>query len=447
MSVERTLIVDTTKKIGEKVKLFGWVNVIRDHGKITFIDLRDRSGLVQCVGKELIRVTPESAVEIIGKVKKRPDKLMNKDLLTGTVEIEIEEMNVLSSSHELPLDMGSKDLNVTLPTLLDYRSLTLKHPKINQIFQVQEAIAKSFREAAEKLDCIEVFTPTIAASATEGGAEVFKVDYYDHKAYMIQSPQLYKQIAVNAFERVYLFSHAYRAEPSVTTRHLSEVVQLDCEIAFIERFEELLDALEFMGSETLINAAIGCKSELKNFGVAAPRVGKKIPRLKLREAQKIVQDRTGRDLSSEPDLNPDDEVEICKWAIEEYGSDFVTITHFPTAKRAFYTLPDPKDPEYSLSYDLLFRGLEISSGSQRINDLKQLLDAMKKKGLDPQSFEMYLQVFKFGMPPEGGFSFGLERLTMKLLELSNVREASLFPRDMERVDLRLSTLKSKKSSK
>jgi aspartyl/asparaginyl-tRNA synthetase len=211
---------------------------------------------------------------------------------------------------------------------------------------------------------------------------------------------------------------------------------MDVEIAFIDDFNELLEALEKVGVGMIEYAANENPQILELFGIDKPLIPTSVPRLKLREAQEIVSKRTGRDLSKEMDLNPEDEKEICAWAKEEHNSDFVTITHFPTIKRAFYTMPDKEDPEYSLSYDLLFRGIEISSGSQRINDYDHLLSVMKERGFDPKSFEIYLQAFKFGLPPEGGFSFGLERVTMKLLELSNVRLASLFPRDMERVDTR-----------
>lgn len=440
--MERTLIGETVNKIGQEVVLRGWVATVRDHGKITFIDLRDKTGVVQIVGSDpkLALVRQEFALEITGLVKARPEKLVNDKLPTGSIEIELKDMRVLAESVEMPFDMGSEKLDVDLPILLDNRPLTLKHASQQAIFRVQEKVADGFRNSARKIGCMEVFTPTIAASATEGGAEVFRVDYYDHKAYMIQSPQLYKQISVGAFERVFLFSHAYRAEPSVTTRHLSEVVQLDCEIAFIEDFNELLDALEAVGTGMIGYAAEHSEEELGMYGILPPKIPERVPRLKLREAQEIITKRTGRDLSREMDLNPEDEKEICAWALSEHGSDFVTITHFPTKKRAFYTMPDPKDPEYSLSYDLLFRGIEISSGSQRIHEYEKLLDAMKGRGFDPKNFEIYLQAFKYGMPPEGGFSFGLERVTMKLLELSNVRLASLFPRDMERVDIRLSRL-------
>ncbi|HEX6977038.1 MAG TPA: aspartate--tRNA(Asn) ligase [Patescibacteria group bacterium] len=447
--MERTLICETPKKAGEKVKLAGWVNIKRDHGKITFIDLKDRSGIVQLVGdgKNLGSLRAQDAIEVEGKVKERPEKLINPKIKTGKVEVEVEKVKVLSNAHELPFDMGKEELTLELPTLLDHRPLTLRHPKQTAIFKVQAQVAESFRKAAIALNCTEIFVPTIAVSSTEGGSEVFRVDYYEHKAYLTQSPQLYKQIMVGALERVYTFSHAYRAEPSVTTRHISETVQMDCEIGFIESFDELLDAVEFAGKEMISDAAKECESELKILGVEAPLIPHKVPRLKLREAQKIVEQRTGKDLSHEMDLNSEDEKELGAWARETHKSDLVIVTHYPTKKRAFYTMPDPSNPEYSLSYDMIFKGLEILSGSQRINDYDQLVGAIKDRGMNPEDFEIYLQAFKYGMPPEGGFSFGLERVTMKLLNLENVREASLFPRDMERVDIRLSTLNSTKPNK
>jgi nondiscriminating aspartyl-tRNA synthetase len=445
---KRTLIKDTANKAGQEVTVSGWVDARRDHGKLIFIDLRDRSGLLQVVinpqvsekaHKAAQDLKSQDGVRITGKVNKRPDRMINPKIVSGTIELEATDITVLAISDAMPFDMGGEVLNVELPTLLDYRSLTLKHETVRMIFTIQAALADEFRKAAVALDCTEIFVPTIAAGATEGGAEVFQVDYYGHKAFMTQSPQLYKQIMVGVFERVYTIAKAYRAEPSVTTRHISEATQMDIEIGFIESFTELLDALEFVGTSMIKNVSERYPEILERFGVEKPLTPTKIPRLTLREAQKIVSERTGRDLTRELDLNPEDEREICIWAKEEHHSDFVTITHFPTKKRAFYTLPDPADPEYSLSYDLLFRGLEILSGSQRINNYQSLVDKMKEKNVDPKNFGMYLMAFQFGMPPEGGFSFGLERLTMKLLDLMNVREASLFPRDMERVDERLSS--------
>jgi nondiscriminating aspartyl-tRNA synthetase len=441
--MERTLIEKIVNLVGEKVMLEGVVNVVRDHGKISFIDLKDRSGIVQCVAENIKKLSPQDSISIVGTVKKRPEKLINTKISTGTVEIEVEKLQILSKSSELPFDIGKENLDLQLPTLLDYRTVSLRHPQIASIFKVQEAVMEGFRDSAKKLGCTEVFVPTISASATEGGAEVFPVDYYGHKAYMIQSPQLYKQMMVPVFERVYLVSHAYRAEPSVTTRHLSESVQLDCELGF-ETFEGLMDSLEFVGKSTLSFVSDKCSAILKQYKVNSPVFGKKIPRLKMREAQEIIKKRTGIDHTREKDLMPEDEREISAWAIEEFGSDLVTVTHYPTKKRSFYTMPDPKDPEFSLSYDLIFRGVEILSGSQRINNYDDLVKEIKVRGMNPQNFEMYLQAFKYGMPPEGGFSFGLERMTMQILGLKNVREASLFPRDMERVDFRLTALKEDK---
>ena len=439
------MALETREKVGQEVKLKGWVNRRRDHGKIIFIDLRDRSGLIQLVitaplsqSPELAEIKPEYVVEVIGAVTARGEKTVNPDLPTGTVEVKVSEIKTLAKASSLPFDMSGEELNLELPTLLDHRSLTLRHPKVRQIFKVQETILDAFRQTAKELGCVEIVVPTISASATEGGAEVFFVDYFGRKAYMTQSPQLYKQMLVPVFERVYTIAKAYRAEPSVTTRHITESTQMDCEFGYVD-FETLLDYLEKVGASMLKAVEEKNSEELASYNVPKVAFGK-VPRLKLKEAQEIIYKEFGRDVRNERDMNPQDEVDICKWALEKHGSDFVTITHFPTKKRAFYTMPDPQNPEFSLSYDLLFRGLEILSGSQRINDYEELVLAIKDRGMDPKNFEMYLMAFKYGMPPEGGFSFGLERLTMKALELSNIREASLYPRDMERVDFRLPRL-------
>lgn len=439
--------------IGKTIKLKGFVRIRRDHGKLIFLDLRDKDGIIQIVvnsnvSKEAYQkaqlLRPEYAIEVVGRVNKRPEGAVNKDLESaGTVEVEAISISVLSQAETLPFDMGSADLNLELPTLLDYRSLTLRHPKIASIFKIQEAVVDSFREAAKTLGCTEIFVPTISTSATEGGAEVFKLNYYDHNAFLTQSPQLYKQIMIGVFERVYTISHAYRAEPSVTTRHLSESTQLDVEIGFIDSFEELLDALEFVGTKIVSEVSEKHKKILASFGVSKPLIPAKIPRLTLKEAQDVIFEfsKGKRDSRNEQDLNSTDELILSEWAKKEKASDFITVTHFPTKKRAFYSLPDPKNPELSLSYDLLFKGMEILSGSKRVNDYKQLLSIMRDRKLNEKSFAMYLQAFKYAIPPEGGFSFGLERLTMKILELANVRQASLFPRDMERVDEKLSASK------
>lgn len=422
----RTLIKDTLNKVGETVTINGWVNVRRDHGKIIFLDVGDRSGVVQVIADQPVNLG--AAVGITGEVRARPEKLVNPKLATGKIEITAKEIKVLADSQVYPFDMGKPELDLELPTLLDHRSLTLKHPKVKEIFKVQETILEAFRKTAQDFGCTEIIVPTISASATEGGADVFLVDYFGRKAFLTQSPQLYKQMLVPVFERVFTISKAYRAEPSVTTRHLTEATQLDCEFGFAD-FTTLLDYLEEMGTKIL--KVVEVKHEVPKIHYG------KIPRLKMREVQEIIFQEFGRDVRQEKDLGPQDEADIGAWALKKYQSDLVTVTHYPTAKRAFYTMPDPQNSEFSLSYDLLFRGLEILSGSQRINKYDELITAIKKRGLDPKDFEMYLMAFKYGMPPEGGFSFGLERLTMKLLELGNVRQASLYPRDTERVDFPL----------
>ncbi len=445
---DRTLILDCNNKVGETVTISGWVHVRRDHGKVAFLDVFDRSGMIQVVltseshlggGITISGLHPQDVVKITGKVAKRPEKLVNANIPTGTIELQAEKIQVLSKAVELPFDMGGKDLDLQLPTLLDFRSLTLRHPRVKAIFEIQAAILEGFRKVAGELECVEIVVPEIATSSTEGGAEVFKVDYYGHSAAMTQSPQLYKQMLVPVFERIFTIAHAYRAEPSVTTRHLSVSTQMDCEFGFTE-FDELLDLLEKVGTLVLKYVEEKKSKILEEFGAGKVAFGK-IPRLTLREAQEIIFKEFGRDSRKDKDLTPQDEVDICKWALKNHNSDFVMITHFPSAAKPFYTMPDPKNPEYSLSYDLLFKGVEILSGSQRVNDYEALVQALKSRGMNPKEFEMYLQAFKYGMPPEGGFSFGLERMTMKLLNLENVRQASLFPRDMERVDVRLSTLK------
>lgn len=445
--LKRTLSSETPKLVGKSVLLKGWIKTRRDHGKLIFFDLRDRSGLIQLVVNPKVsedsyktaqEVRPEFVVEIKGVVKNRPDNTINKELETGGVEVDVALITILSRAHPLPFDMGTEELNLELPTLLDNRSLTLRHPKVSAVFKIQETITSAFRNVLRDEGFTEIFVPTLVPSATEGGAEVFSVDYYTHKAYLAQSPQMYKQIMTSIFERVFTLAHAYRAEPSVTTRHLSEYVSLDAEFGFIDSWRDLMDMAEKVVLAILKNVKEKNKSELKLFGTSVPDVKKEIPRIKLREAQEIIFKRTKIDHRKEMDLDPSDEKEICKWANEEHGSPFVFITHYPTKKRPFYTMPDSENPDYTLSFDLLGINEEWVTGSQRINDYDALLKNILKWKNKPENFEIYLQAFAYGMPPEGGFAMGLERITKDILGLSNIREASLFPRDMERVDERFS---------
>ncbi len=447
---KRILIKETLGFAGQEILIQGWVRLRRDHGKLVFLDIRDRSAIIQVVVNAKVsesayesakELRPEDVVEIIGKVNKRPENAINKDLITGIVELEATGIKILSKAETLPFDTGSDHLNLELPTLLDNRGLSLRHPKISAIFKIQETIAKTFRDTLKGDGFTEIFVPTIVPIATEGGAEVFPIEYYNRKAYLAQSPQLYKQIMVSVFERVFTIAHAYRAEPSVTTRHLSEYTSLDVEMGFINSWEDLMDEVEKVIKSILEAVKRENEQELKLFNMEIPEIKKAIPRLKMREAQEIVFKRTGNDNRKEPDLDPKDEKEICQWAKDQTGVPFVFITHYPTKKRPFYTMPDPKDPDYTLSFDMLGFTEEWVTGGQRINDYEMLLENIKKWGNKKENFQVYLQAFKYGMPFEGGFAMGLERLTKDILGLVNIREASLFPRDMERVDERLSELK------
>lgn len=452
--MERTLSLETVGKVGEKVLLKGWVNRRRDHGKIVFIDLRDRSGVVQLVcrpeglpaGKAGSATDPsglgvEDVIEGVGEVVERSPSMVNPKLPTGQVEVQLKELKVLAKAESMPFDMTSGDLNLELPTLLDYRALTLRHPKIRAIFRVQETIINAFREALKAEGFAEFQAPTIVPVATEGGAEIFPLKYYDKTTYLGQSPQLYKQMMVGVFERVFTVGRAYRAEPSVTTRHLSEYITLDAEFGFVESWLDILNMAERVIEEIFAKVRVDCEEDLKLFGATLPKTPASLPRLKMRKAQEIIFQRTERDHRRESDLDPEDEREICRYALEKFGSELIFITHYPTKKRPFYTYPDPEEPDYTLSFDLLGRGLEWITGGQRINDYQQLVTNVKKWGNRPEDFEIYLQAFKYGMPPEGGFALGAERMTMQILGLTNIREASLFPRDMERVDIRLNTLR------
>ncbi len=446
----RTLSSEASSKIGEKILLKGWVRIRRDHGKLIFLDIRDRGGIIQVVVnpkvseeayKQALELKPEYVVSIVGKVNKRPENAINKDIVSGTVELEATDIEILAKADVLPFDMGSEELNLELPTLLDHRALTLRHPKIQAIFKVQAVIIDSFREFFKKEGFFEFQAPSIAPAVAEGGAEVFQVDYFGHKAYLSQSPQLYKQIVMSAFERVFSVNKIFRAEPSVTTRHLAEVVSLDAEMAFIESWTEVKDMADAVVRFILERIERECKNELKLHNATLPKMIEKTPAISLREAQEKIFKHSGRDVRGGKDLNPEDEREICALIKEETESDFVFVYGYPTKNKPFYVYPNPEEPEYNEGMDLLCRGIEWLSGGRRVSDYDQLTKHVKEWNLDPKKISMFLEAFRYGVPPEGGFAFGAERMTMQILELRNVREASMFPRDMERVDERFSSLK------
>ncbi len=444
---KRIYLKDLKEHIGEEVVVAGWVNIRRDQGKMVFFDMRDMTGLVQCVSlpshaeatDKAKEIRPEWVLKLTGIVNKRPDKNIKQGVLNGEVELEVTDIEVLSKAAPLPFDMSLEGYNLDLTTELDNRSLVLRQPRVQAIFKVQETIIDSFREFMKKNMFFEFQAPSITPATAEGGAEVFQVGYFDKKAYLTQSPQLYKQIVMSAFERCFSVNKVFRAEPSSTTRHLTEIVSLDAEMAFIDSWKDVRDMAEETVRFILKQVEIKNSEHLKILNATLPVMIDKTPTISLRELQQKIFEKSGRDVRGEKDTNPQDEREICEIIKEETGSDFVFIYGYPTRKKPFYVYPNPDEPEYNEGMDLLCRGVEWLSGGRRVNDYEQLMKHVELWKMDPNKVKMFLEAFKYGVPPEGGFAFGAERMTMQLLELKNVREASMFPRDMNRIDEKLNS--------
>ncbi len=442
----RIYIKDLKDQVGKEVIVAGWVDVRRDQGKMVFFDMRDMTGRVQCVAlpsrKEMMEKVKEIRLEwvlkVSGIVNKRPEKNIKAGVVNGDVELEVTDIEVLAKAEPLPFDMSLDGYNLELTTELDNRALVLRHPKVQAVFKVQETIIDSFREFMKQNMFFEFQAPSITPAVAEGGSEVFKIDYFDKKAFLTQSPQLYKQIVMTAFERVFSVNKIFRAEPSATTRHLTEVVSLDAEMGFIDGWEEVKDMAEATVKFILEKVKEKNAEQLKLLKAELPVMIEKTPTFSLKEAQEKIFEHFKRDVRGEKDLNPQDERELCEIVKKETGSDFVFVYGYPTRKKPFYVYPNPANPEFNEGMDLLCKGLEWLSGGRRVNKYDQLMEHVKIWGMDPDKIKMFLEAFKYGVPPEGGFAFGAERITMQLLGLKNVREASMFPRDMERIDERLS---------
>ncbi len=440
----RTLIRDLKKNIEKEVVIKGWVDVARNQGKVAFFDFRDRTGKVQGVvfGKpELLevasRLKQEWVVSVTGTVHARPEKMVNAKVQNGDIELEITALTILAEAEALPFDMSLEGYNLDLTTELDHRALTLRHPRLQAIFKVQSVIIDSFREFMKSQEFFEFQAPSITPATAEGGAEVFQVNYFDKKAYLTQSPQLYKQIVMTAFERVFSVNKVFRAEPSATTRHITEIVSLDAEMGFIDTWRDVRDMSQETVRFILKKLDETCAQELTLLNATLPVMLEDTPTMSLTEAQELIFTKTGRDVRGEKDLNPEDERALCDIIKTDTGSDFVYVFGYPTRQKPFYVFPNPEKPEFNEGVDLLCRGIEWLSGGRRINDYAQLLDHVEKWKMDPSAIEMFLEAFRYGVPPEGGFAFGAERMTMQILGLKNIREATMFPRDMNRIDMLL----------
>lgn len=443
--MERILIKDLKSKIGNEVLINAWVDVARNQGKVAFFDFRDRSGKVQGVvfGKpEVLEIAKslkaEYSVAITGMVNARPEKMVKEGIMNGDIELEITAIEIRNKSEALPFDLDD-DLNIE--TEMDFRPLTLKRPKDQAIFKVQSEIVKAYSDYLTSIGCTEFQAPKLIGEDAEGTGEVFKTDYFKGRsAYLATSPQLYKQILVGVFERVFTVGNVFRAEKHATTRHLNEYTSLDAEFGFIESHLDVMMIESKLLGYIIEQLKNNCEEEFKLLGATLPLIpeGELFPHMKLREAQALILKETGVDKTNEPDLEPEDERWLCEYANKNLNSDFIFITHYPVSKRPFYTYEDEADIGFTKSFDLLFRGVEITTGGQRVHSYESLVERATAKGLNPENFSFYMQAFKYGIPPHGGWGMGLERLTQKFLGLSSVKEASLFPRDINRIDVLLS---------
>lgn len=441
--MERTYIKDLSTKIGEQVLINAHIEIRRDQGKMVFFDFLDMTGIVQGVVlpnyKDALEIAKEIRsewiVEVNGKVNKRPERNIQKDKQNGDIEIEITAIKVLNKAKELPFE---KDSEINIDTYLDYMPLTLRSTKAKAVFKIQATILKAIREFLATENFTEFQAPKLIGEDAEGGANSFSLEYFGHTAHLAQSPQLYKQIMAGVFERVFAIGNVYRAEKHATTRHLNEYTSFDIEMAFIKDHTDVMKMETKILSHVMKVLKQECSKEFEIFKSEIPSVPENIPSFKLREAQEIIKTEFGEDCTKEPDLEPQHERWLCEYAKKKWNSDFIFVTHFPISKRPFYTMEDENDKGYAKGGDLLFRGVEITTLAQRIHDYDTLIESMKNKGLDPEKFRFYLQAFKYGIPPHGGFGFGIERLTAKLLGLQSVKEATLFPRDINRIDNLLS---------
>ena len=427
--LERVFISELRSVKEETIMLRGWVHKIIDLSHVVFVKLRDKSGIVQLVcDKDQVKdLRLENAIEVIGT------KCENEKA-PGGIEIIVKDIKIVGTTYyeKLPFEVNSFKNNVTLETQLDHRTIALRRPEIRAIFKVQNEIETAFRNYLKEKNFEQIHTAKIIDSSTEGGSEMFTVNYFDRRSFLAQSPQFYKQMMVGAgFERVFEIGHAYRAELHNTWRHLNEYVSLDVEMGFIKDEYELMDLEEGFINYLYKHLNKTCQKELEMYKIELPDKVK-IPRIRLDEAHKILLEKYNKK-SPIGNIDAEGEVLISKYVKEKYNCDFVFLTKYPVSKRPMYTMPDDEDKNLTKSFDLIFDGLEITTGGQRINDYKMLKENIEKFGLNPEDFDFYLETFKYGMPPHGGFAIGLERLTMKILKLSNIREATLVPRDMKRL--------------
>ncbi len=417
------------------VKVNGCIHTIRHMGEVAFVVLRKREGLVQCVFEE--GVTDVALKDLKEGMTIEAEGILNiEERAPQGFEVRLTKVKLLTSPKEgsiLPLPISKWKMKTSLETKLNYRPISLRNIRERAVFKLQEGIVRGYRDFLFSQGFTEIRTPKIVAGNAEGGANVFKLEYFGSKAFLAQSPQFYKQTMVGVYDRVFEAAPVFRAEKHNTTRHLNEYTSMDFEMGYIDGFEDIM-AMETEMLRYVFNfLSEQYTKECKLLEVTLPDVSK-IPAVRFDEAKRLVSEKYQRKIKNPFDLEPEEEVLIGRYFKEEFDSDFVFVTHYPSKKRPFYAMDDPSDPKFTLSFDLLFKGMEITTGGQRIHDYEDQVAKMIARGMNPEEFTNFLLIHKHGMPPHGGLGIGLERLTMKLLDETNVRETTMFPRDLSRLE-------------
>jgi nondiscriminating aspartyl-tRNA synthetase len=426
--------VDLSKSIGKEVTLKGQVFKVKSLSGFAFVQIFTHNGIVQTIFEKSVEGTGIKegvSIQIKGIVKEA--KIKDAFISEKTAEVSFSQFNILSTPKEaIPFDITKKALNIKNDILFDYRILSMRHPKERAIFKIQQGIVHGLREYFIENDFTEIRSPKIVKEGAEGGANIFELKYFDQKAYLTQSPQFYKEFCVGVFQRVFEMAPVFRAEKHNTNRHINEYTSIDLELGPIDSFYDIMNietgALHNMFEHLKKNYAF----ELELLKVEIPTF-ETIPSLKFSEAKDIIVNKIKLKDIEEGDFSPIEEQKLCQYVKKEMNSDFVFITHYPTAKRPFYAMDDPDSPEETLSFDLLFRGVEITTGGQRIHDFDALETKMKARGMNPEDFEFFTMAHKYGLPPHGGLGLGLERLTQKIIGLDSVKLATMFPRDINRL--------------
>lgn len=418
---------------GQEICIHGAIHKIRDMGEVAFIILRKREGLVQTVYEEgqtnipLKELTEEMTVEVTGMVAA-------EERAPHGFELRLRTVKILSRPAEtMPVAINKWKMNASLETRLDLRPLTLRNVRERARFRIQEGIVRGFREYLRDQGFTEIHSPKIGARGAEGGANLFRLEYFHKHAVLAQSPQFYKQMMVGVFDRVFETAPVFRAEKHNTKRHLNEYTSLDFEMGYIDSFRDIMEMETGFLQYTMQLLEKDYGKELQILDVTLPKVDQ-IPQVRFDRAKELVAEKYHRKIRNPYDLEPEEEALIGQYFKEELYADFVFVTHYPSKKRPFYAMDDPEDETFTLSFDLLFQGLEVTTGGQRIHEYQMLVDKLADRGMTDEGMEQYMMVFRHGMPPHGGLGIGLERLTMKLLGEDNVREATLFPRDVNRLE-------------